>query len=479
MSFAKTMTQVCKHLEKDDGIGNKFQLTETVAWMLFLKCVDGEEKELAEQAEMVGEEYSPVVSGKYRWDHWAGPKSDLSGDELLEFVSQDLFAALGQLEGEGNLAEVTRNIFRHAALYPKSGYRARDCLETLNRGFDQENFDRKEIRSEFDNLLRQMTINSKEHPRLFTPRPLCSLLAKLLNPKIGQKITDPACGTAGILIAAHSLMLSQAKTPKKLETLKEKTFYGREKRDLQYILGVIHCYFHGIALPNLERGNTLSINLAQIAEEDKYDIIFCNPTFDSDEGSMVQNNFPIATGEVELMFLQHIEKLLRRGGRAAVILPEGVFFKTGAAHIAVKKKLFENANVRAVISLPQVGVKTSILIFDKTGATKNVWMYKFIVPGGVKITQKSGYKMEYFDDLLKKYSMREESDHSKIVEKSEIVEKDYNISVSAYIETAGEEPELSAPKEYLGRIDDLLDQSKENIKKLKKQLEDSPCKKAN
>ena len=374
---------------------------------------------------------------------------------------------------------MTKSIFQHTTLYPKSGYRTRDCLEMLNRGFEQKNFDQGEIRIEFDKLLRQMTINSKEHPRLFTPRPLCTLLAKLLNPEIGQKIYDPACGTAGILIATYSLMLSQVKTPKKLETLKEKTFYGREKRDLQYILGVIHCYLHDITLPNLERGNTLSINLAQIAEGDKYDIIFCNPTFDSDEGIMVQNNFPIATGEVELMFLQHIEKSLKRGGRAAVILPEGVFFKTGAAHTAVKKKLFENANVHTIISLPQIGVKTSILLFDKTGATKNVWIYKFIVPEGVKLTKKSSYKVEYFDDLLKKYSTREESGHSKIVDKSEIVEKDYNISVSAYIETVGEEQELLAPNKYLGQIDSLLDQSKESVNQLKEELEGSPCKKAN
>ena len=192
MSFAKTITQVCKDLDKDDGIGNKLQLTETVAWMLFLKCADREEKELAEQSEISGEEYSPIISGKYQWDDWARQKSELSGDELLEFISRDLFATLQKAEGESNLAKMTRSIFQNITLYPKSGYLIRDCLEKFNRGFEQEKFDQSEIRIEFDKLLRQMTINSKEHPRLFTPRPLCTLLAKLLNPEIGQKIYDPA-----------------------------------------------------------------------------------------------------------------------------------------------------------------------------------------------------------------------------------------------------------------------------------------------
>ena len=481
MNISDTITEICKKLEEDDGIGNKSQLTETVAWLLFLKCADMEEKEHAEQSEIIGEDYSLVISDKFQWDYWASHQSKLSGAELLKFISDELFPALKKVEGESNLAQVTRSVFQNATVYPKSGYKIKDCVEILNRDINQESLGERKIQERFDKLLYQMTAsNSKEHPRLFTPRPLCFLLVKLLNPQMGQKVYDPACGTAGLLINAYFHLSSQAKTPTQLGILKEKTFYGREKRDLQYMLGVINCYLHGISRPNLERGNTLSINLTQMGSEDKYDIILCNPTFDSDEGEMVQNNFSIATSSVELMFLQHVEKSLRNKGKAAIILPEGVFFKTDdQAYTLVKEKLFKKVNVHTIISLPQIGVKTSILLFDKTGKTTNVWMYEFVVPEGVKLTKKSGYKQEYFDDLLKKYSTREESENSKIVEKSEIVKKDYNISVSAYIEDSQDEQELLEPTEYLDQIDTLLDQSKEKVGELKQELKESPCKKAN
>lgn len=465
------LDKVKQILSEDDGIGNEFQKVETIAWLIYLRFIDYLEKTSCEQAGITGDEYRLVVAGNFAWDYWTNSKVGLTGDSLLKFVAEKLFPELCQVDGVSDISEPLRSIFQNISLYSKSGYKLRDAIDVVNSGIELSHEALPKLRSAFEEVVYEMTIDSNKHHRHFTPRPLCNLLVGLVNPELGKTIYDPACGSCGFLEAAFSHLEVKANTPDKVRVLEKETFYGRDKNPLQYVLGLISLSLRGIHTPRLQRANTLQINTTQLSDEGKYDYIFCNPTFDSDEGSMVQNNFSIQTRSVELMFLQHVERSLKTGGSAAIILPEGVFYRTNRAYMEVKKRLFEKTNVHTVISLPQIGVQTSILLFDKRQKSDQTWFFKFKPPEGGKLTKKNSYKYSYFKPLLNAYETREDTEVSISVPYTDIVANRFNISASTYIEDLDEPEFLLEPVEYLDHISDLLDQSKEEITKLRSELE--------
>lgn len=471
MNVLELFPHIIQKLKKDDGIGNDFQLTETIAWLVFLKVLDLQENSLEEESQVTGETFKRAINDEIEWSCWTDTKDGLTGDELIKFINETLFEKLKKVEGDSPRAEVVRSVFQHVTLFNKSGYILKDCIDLINQVIKISDSIFIDLRKCYEHLVKNMTFNSKNHHRFYTSRVLCGLLVNLLKPSLGCSVYDPACGSGGFFIASMHYMRSLASTPEHIKAINEETFFGRDKNSLQFILGVINCYLWGITKPNLERSNTLGMNIKQLSDEDKYDFIFCNPTFDSDEGAMVQNNFPVQTLSVELMFLQHIERSLKQNGKAAVILPEGVFFNTGTTYQEVKKRLIEKVNLKAVISLPQIGVKTSIMIFDKTKTSDKVWFYRFITPEGVKLTKKKGFKKEYFADLIEKYDEMVESENSKLIPISEVISNDYNLSVNNYIEQDSEEDFLLEPTEYIEQIDALLDKTKISLIKLKEEFQ--------
>jgi type I restriction enzyme M protein len=216
----------------------------------------------------------------------------------------------------------------------------------------------------------------------YTPRPLITTIVKVVAPEIGNKIYDGAVGSAGFLCEAFSYLQNSKKlTTTDVEILQKRTFYGKEKKSLAYIIGTMNMIFHGIEAPNIVHTNTLAENLADIQEKDRYDIILANPPFGGKERAEVQQNFPIKTGETASLFLQHFIKILKAGGKAAIVIKNTFLSNTDNASVALRKQLLESCNLHTVLDLPGgtftgAGVKTVVLFFEKGSATKKVWYYQ-------------------------------------------------------------------------------------------------------
>lgn len=472
------INKCCDILRTDDGISGAVHYTEVLSWLLYLKFFDDKEKERKEMMEIEGEKYTPFLEKKYRWESWASDKSGLTGKELITFINDDLFPYLASLKGqkEGDPRDIISSIFANSQNRVASGYLLRDVISEVQKiHFDigDEVFTLSHV---YEDLLKSMQEGGGNNGEFYTPRSLVRTMVKLLNPKIGETIYDPACGTGGFLAEAHLQMKDQAKTPDKRKTLNYKTFYGQEKTPLPYVLCLMNLTLHGMDYPRISKGNTLQRDIRTIEDHEKRDVILANPPFGGKEQKMIQANFPIESNATEILFLQHMEKMLKVNGRAAVIIPEGVLFQTNTAYVNFKKKLLEECNLHTVVSLPAgvflpySAVKTSVIFFDKTKRTTDVWFYELPLLEDKKLTKKNGITDKHFDELLKAYDTRKESDHSWLVPVEKILEAQTNLSASHYNPHGIESEELLEPEQYAEEIKELLQDSLKNIESLLSEL---------
>jgi type I restriction enzyme M protein len=298
----------------------------------------------------------------------------------------------------------------------------------------------------------------------YTPRPLIKAMIKVVKPKIGKTIYDGAAGSAGFLCEAFIyLMESKNLTPSDIETLQKKTFYGKEKKSLAYIIGTMNMILHGIDAPNLTHTNTLSENIADIQEKNRYDIVLANPPFGGKERAEVQQNFPIKTGETAYLFLQHFMKILRAGGSAGIVIKNTFLSNTDNASIAIRKELLENFNLHTILDCPSgtfqgAGVKTVILFFKKGEPTKKIWYYQ-LKPGRNmgKTNPLNDKDLEEFIELQKKFK---DSDLSWVVDISGINEKTWDLSVKN--PNSNDEVVHRSPTEIIEEIESL-DAENQNI----------------
>jgi type I restriction enzyme M protein len=472
------VNKCCDILRTDDGISGAVHYTEVLSWLLYLKFFDDKEKERKEMMEIEGEKYTPFLEKKYRWENWASDKSGLTGKELISFINDDLFPYLASLKGqkEGDPRDIIAAIFANSVNRVNSGYLLRDVISEIQKiNFDvgDEVFTLSHV---YEDLLKSMQEGGGNNGEFYTPRSLVRAMVKLLNPKIGETVYDPACGTGGFLAEAHLQMKDQAKTPDKRRFLNYKTFYGQEKTPLPFVLCLMNLTLHGMDFPRIAKGNTLSRDIRTIEDHEKYDVIIANPPFGGKEQKMIQANFPIEANATEILFMQHIEKMLKVNGRAAVIIPEGVLFQTNAAYMSFKKKLLEECNLHTVVSLPSgvflpySAVKTSVILFDKTKRTKDVWFYELPLVDSKKLTKKNGIGDKHFEDLLKAFKERKETERSWLVPVERILEAQTNLSASHYNPHGVESEELLEPEQYAEEIKGLLQDSLKNIESLLSEL---------
>ncbi len=475
------INKCCDILRTDDGISGAVHYTEVLSWLLYLKFFDDQEKLRKEMMEIGGEKYTPFLEKKYRWETWASAKSGLTGKDLISFINDDLFPYLSTLKGqkEGDPRDIISAIFANSTNRVNSGYLLRDVISEVQKiHFDigDEIFTLSHV---YEDLLKSMQEGGGNNGEFYTPRSLVRAMVKLLNPKIGETIYDPACGTGGFLAEAHLQMKDQAKTPDKRKTLNYKTFYGQEKTPLPYVLCLMNLTLHGMDYPRITKGNTLQRDIRTIEDHEKRDVILANPPFGGKEQSMIQANFPIPSNATEILFLQHMEKMLKVNGRAAVIIPEGVLFQTNKAYLDFKKKLLEECNLHSVVSLPAgvflpySAVKTSVIFFDKTKRTKDVWFYELPLAGDKqdkKLTKKNGITDKHFEELLKVFKDRKESERSWLVPVEKILAAQANLSASHYNPHGIESEELLEPEQYAEEIKHLLQESLGNIESLLKEL---------
>jgi type I restriction enzyme M protein len=392
--FEQTFRNIDDILHKDAGCTSELDYTEQSSWLLFLKYLDALEHDKASEAELESKRYSFIIDEPYRWDSWAAPKAPdggmdhntaMTGDDLREFVNGRLFPYLADFKqrasGPNTIEYKIGEVFGEIKNKIQSGYNLREVIDLVDELRFRSQTEKHELSHLYEAKIKNMGNAGRNGGEYYTPRPLIRAMIKVVAPKIGERIYDGACGSAGFLCEAFDYLLPQATKADDLKTLQTRTFYGKEKKSLAYVIAVMNMILHGIEAPNVVHTNTLGENINDIQDRDRYDVILANPPFGGKERKEVQQNFPIKTGETAFLFLQHFIKTLKAGGRAAIVIKNTFLSNTDNASTGMRKLLLESCNLHTVLDCPSgtfqgAGVKTVVLFFDKGAPTRKVWYYQ-------------------------------------------------------------------------------------------------------
>jgi len=351
----------------------------------------------------------------------------------------------------------------------QSGYTLREILNIVDTMRFRSQKEKYELSHLYESKIKNMGNAGRNGGEYYTPRPLIKTIVKVVAPKIGDKIYDGAVGSAGFLIESFEyLKKTKELTTKDIETLQNKTFYGKEKKSLAYIIGIMNMILHGIDAPNILHTNTLTENISDIQEKDRYDIILTNPPFGGKERKEVQQNFPIKTGETAFLFLQHFIKSLKAGGKAGIVIKNTFLSNTDNASVSLRKLLLESCNLHTVLDLPGgvfagAGVKTVVLFFEKGSSTKKIWYYQLNLDRNLGKTNPLNEKD--LEEFVKLQKIKADSQNSWTVDVKSIDQKTFDLSVKN--PNKKDEAEIRSPKEILEEILHLDDNSKKIIEKLK------------
>ena len=480
--FENTFKNVDDILHKDAGCSSELDYVEQSSWVLFLKYLEDLEKSRALANELAGEKYKPLITDKFRWTTWACPKTKdgkidfnnaLSGDDLRDFVNSELFPYLAKFKvvatGSDTLEYKIGEIFSEITNKIQSGYNLREILELVDELKFQTSADIHEMSHLYEDKIKNMGNAGRNGGEYYTPRPLIKAIIKVVQPKIGQTIYDGAVGSAGFLCEAFAyLMESKKLTPTDVDILQKKTFFGKEKKSLAYIIGTMNMILHGIDAPNIVHTNTLGENIADIQEKDRFDIVLANPPFGGKERAEVQQNFPIKTGETAYLFLQHFMKILRAGGSAGIVIKNTFLSNTDNASVAIRKELLENHNLHTILDCPSgtfqgAGVKTVVLFFNKGEQTKKVWYYQLNPGRNMGKTNPLNEKdLEEFIELQRDFK---DSTKSWSVSVSDVNQITWDLS--ARNPNSNEDNSVLDPQEILGEIEDLTAENKVIIDRIR------------
>lgn len=361
---------------------------------MFLRYLDELEKDKADEAELKGETYQYILDEEYRWPMWAMPKGAdgkldhhiaMTGPDLIQFVDGKLFPYLSKFKQTADHAQTIEykigEIFSELKNKIQSGYILRDILDYADVLPFRSSKDKHELSDLYETKIKNMGNAGRNGGQYYTPRPLIRAMIKVIDPQIGEKVYDGAAGSCGFLCEGYGYMYDRMdKTTDNLQTLQERTFYGKEKKNLAYVIGIMNMILHGIEAPNIIHTNTLGENIRDIQEKDRYHVILANPPFGGKERKEVQQNFDIKTGETAFLFLQHFIKSLKTGGRAGIVIKNTFLSNTDNASEALRQLLLESCNLHTILDMPGgtflgAGVKTVVLFFQKGEPTKNIWYY--------------------------------------------------------------------------------------------------------
>ncbi|MEI7851494.1 MAG: N-6 DNA methylase [Kiritimatiellales bacterium] len=394
--FEQAFKNIDDVLWKDAGCTSELDYTEQTSWLLFLKYLDGLEEDKATEAALDGKKYAYILDKDYRWESWAAPKSGgkldhnaaMTGDDLIAFVNGKLFPYLhgfkAKATGPNTIEYKIGEIFGEIKNRIQSGYNLREIIDHIDELRFRSQTEKHELSHLYEAKIKNMGNAGRNGGEYYTPRPLIRAIVKVVQPKIGDKIYDGAVGSAGFLCEAYDYLKETypKRTTSQDRTLQEKTFYGKEKKSLAYVIAIMNMILHGIEAPNIQHINTLAdTNLADVQEKDRYDVILANPPFGGKERKEVQQNFPIRTGETAFLFLQHFIKMLKAGGRAGVVIKNTFLSNTDNASVSLRKLLLESCNLHTVLDCPGgtfqgAGVKTVVLFFEKGSKTRKTWFYQ-------------------------------------------------------------------------------------------------------
>ena len=391
--FEQTFKNIDDILHKDAGCGSELDYVEQTSWVLFLKYLDDLEKDKQTAAELSGKTYERIIEPKYHWTIWAQPKlsngnidhNALTGDDLLDFVNNELFLYLKKFKANATSANTIEykigEIFSELKNRIQSGYNLREVVSLIDELRFRTHAEQLEMSHLYEGKIKNMGNAGRNGGEYYTPRPLIKTIVKVVAPQIGETVYDGAVGSAGFLVEAFDYLNKKGLSTSDVETLQKNTFYGKEKKSLAYIIGIMNMILHGVEAPNIIHTNTLAGNLSDIQEKDRYNVVLANPPFGGKERAEVQQNFPIKTGETASLFLQHFIKILKAGGKAGIVIKNTFLSNTDNASVALRKELLTNCNLHTVLDLPGgtftgVGVKTVVLFFEKGSATQKTWFYQ-------------------------------------------------------------------------------------------------------
>lgn len=398
-SFDQAFRAIDDCLRKEAGCGTELDYTEQTSWLLFLKYLDGLEDDRAAMAQLEGRSHAPILEEPYRWDSWAAPKNAsgqldhnnaLTGDDLRDFVNQRLFPYLEQFKqrasGPNTIEYKIGEIFAELRNKISSGYNLREIIDVIDGLRFRSQAEKHELSMLYEEKIKRMGNAGRNGGEYYTPRPLIRAIVQVINPQIGETVYDPAVGSAGFLCEAFEFMRHGGASGRELstedlDTLQSRTFTGKEKKSLAYVIAIMNMILHGIEAPKIIHANTLTENLSDVQERDRFDVILANPPFGGSERKEVQQNFPIRSGETAFLFLQHFIRMLRAGGRAGVVIKNTFLSNTDNASVGLRRKLLEDCNLHTVLDCPGgtfqgAGVKTVVLFFEKGAPTRTVWFYQ-------------------------------------------------------------------------------------------------------
>jgi type I restriction enzyme M protein len=392
--FEQTFKNIDDILWKEAGCTTELDYTEQTSWLLFLKYLDSLEQDKAMEAELVGKIYTFILDQPYRWEAWAAPKGPdgkidhnktLVGDDLTAFVNLKLIPYLHgfklKASGPDTIEYKIGEIFAEIKNKISSGYNLREIIDHIDELRFGSQIEKHELSHLYEAKIKNMGNAGRNGGEYYTPRPLIRAMVRVVQPRIGERIYDGACGSAGFLCESFDyLKANNNLTTADFKTLQERTFVGKEKKSLAYIIAIMNMILHGIDAPHILHTNTLTENLADIQEKDRMDVILANPPFGGKERKEVQQNFPIRTGETALLFLQHFIKMLKAGGRGAVVIKNTFLSNTDNASVSLRKLLLESCDLHTVLDCPGgtfqgAGVKTVVLFFEKGSPTRKIWYY--------------------------------------------------------------------------------------------------------
>ena len=487
--FEQTFKNIDDIFYKDAGCSSELDYTEQSSWMLFLKYLDDLEFTKSQEAELMAEDYQYIIDEEYRWSSWAAPKTAngefdhdkaLTGSDLMDFVDGELFPYLKGFKLRAKSPDTIEykigEIFSEIKNKIQSGYSLRDALEKVDELRFRSQEEKHELSHLYEVKIKNMGNAGRNGGEYYTPRPLIRAMIDVLQPQIGETIYDGAAGSAGFLCEAYDYLRQGGTSNKQLstsdlKTLQQNTFYAKEKKSLAYVIAIMNMILHGIEAPNVIHTNTLGENLQDITPSNQHDIVLANPPFGGKERKEVQQNFPIKTGETAFLFLQHFIKMLKPGGRAAIVIKNTFLSNTDNAAIALRKELLENCNLHTVLDCPAktflgAGVKTVVLFFTKGQPTQKTWFYQ-LDPGRSlgKTNPLNDNDLKEFIELQKGFS---DSTKSWSLATTELDDATWDLSVKNPNQV--EEAPLRGPKEIIEEIIALDKESEAILGKIQELL---------
>ena len=483
--FEQAFRNIDDKLRKEDGCSTELDYTEQTSWVLFLKYLDGLEQERAMEAQLAGKKHSFILEPQFRWEAWACPKGKdggidhnkaLTGDDLIDFVNKKLFPYLHRFKEKATTSNTIEykigEIFGEIKNKIQSGYSLRDILDTVDTLKFGSQAEKHELSMLYEAKIKNMGNAGRNGGEYYTPRPLIRAIVQVVDPQIGERVYDGAVGSAGFLCEAYKHMRGQGKlSTADMRTLQEKTFTGKEKKSLAYIIAIMNMILHGIEAPNIIHTNTLTENLADIQEKDRVQVILANPPFGGGEQKEVQQNFPIRSGETAYLFFQHFIKMLKAGGRAGVVIKNTFLSNSDNASISLRKMLLEDCNLHTILDCPGgtfigAGVKTVVLFFEKGKPTKKVWYYQ--LDPGRNMGKTNPLNDEDLAEFQKLQKTKKDSDKSWTREIKELDQETFDLSVKN--PNGGEVVIHRKPDEILKEIEELDEESAEVLAGIKRLL---------